>query len=367
MQSNLFPLTPSDSTEALQTLKTVYCQNLQELKDGKRHLVNVLYCYSDSKCQYCKLVLGERHFEYNMSRYRKEILCISDAKSLYLINIAETEFSWEFKVVPITGILVDSSETLIPLGSKGDSFLKLNDDEVSKVKEVVHYTDFKGAKGILSKGGFYLKSLSRYGTEKSFSPYCRFSNTVFGASFFQCGADYSDMETKFKVKVKTLYRLHFSYKNNLSCAFEDNKPLGCYDNSGLVGYIKRKSGWLASAENKLLNEKVYADIRFKKIDYQNKEINTATKYCPDEGQMYADVYSIGKSVATKYSYQSEIRVQLILNSMYKVLLPEFHKIFLPFDWNEILQIEVVQCRQPNEGQRNILFNLANIHPEIKVR
>ena len=333
MRLKQFDFEQLNENAALNLLSKLTCNDINKTKALDRNVL--YYCReNNSDTVHCVVYLGKIHGEYDMCCYTQYISLIAGKQSYKAETIYLDETKWVFDLKYDYNIVIDSSNTLIELGIHS----KTADNAVS----VCHYTSIANAVKILKQGGFWAKTLNCYATEEKFNDSVQQKRCAFFISFCGNMIDDRQMWRTFLSKYgKERCKLEFYFKNGLKDAFMPSKPLKCYADTGCIGLLEPKSlRFVQYSGKERVMPRVYAEISYQHVNYEDKEENNSNIFLTDENAYNIVLNRIGYSVQKRFSYQNEIRVNLLLWSLYKEELLPFDKIFVPYDINKIEKINI---------------------------
>lgn len=310
------------------------------------------------------IVLGLRHGICDMSYFKQELKLYGESACFTFEIINESQLQLLFCLTPRNSIVVDTNAELIPFGNVLGNGIDIYD--AKKLKSVSHYTTVKSVIKILSNGIFIAKSLSRYTSEKSFYLSENSRRLIF-ITCFSCNHDnQDDMWRKFADNYKGC-KIDLFFSESILEAFKLIKPLKCYTSNGELHYIpggiKKKGNELESSCSAMVHFSEY----FYKAKYTPEFSNKSNLICYDPSQGITNFTIVGETgsyVQSKYKFQDEVRIMLMLHSIIRNEIPFITKVELPFCFDYVNRIVITLGK--NISLRNEM-KLSNLISQLKGR
>lgn len=330
-----------------------------DLKIKPQEKSTLYYSQSGEEINGC-IVLAVKHGVHDMNYFKQELNRYSTSNCFIFKIIYGNNSMLLFSLTPRNSIIVDTNAELIPLGNDLDKY------DAKKLKSVSHYTTVKSAIEILSSEMFMAKSLSRYTSERSFALSENSRRLHFITCFSFNQDNKNDMWAKFADKYKGC-KMDLFFKKSILEAFRLNKPLKCYTLNGEIYYIPHVAGMKDSGFGSSYLNRVYVSEYFYKTKYNAEFSNKSNLTCYDPSMGITNFTIVGETgsyVQSKYEFQEEVRIILMLHAPSKIEIPFLTKVELPFSF-ECVDSMVVTLGKNISTQNEI--RLCNLIKELKVR
>lgn len=302
-----------------------------------------------SKC-FGLLVLGLRHSKHDLSYFEEKLCLAFDRACFERIQWNKNKDGLYFEIVERRTILVNGANTLISF----EHVFNDGSDTAKNIKAVSHYTTTKAAEKIISNQMIKAKSLSRYNSEAGFSYNENSRRLAFYTSFSQNTISSEEMWNRFGDKHGGC-KIVFCFSHSFWNAFFPTQPLQAYDQDENEYFISTKRGFA----NPRCIPDVWTETHFCYAEYSSvPKNNSALEIHETWPQDFTIVDNIGRWVWSKYDYQQEVRIVLLLSSTKEVEIPFIKEIFLPFRINQMEKVIVTIGNRAKKRQRENILALG---------
>lgn len=291
------------------------------------------YHYDYSKNLYCGLlVLGERHSQYDMQFYRQNLYLAFERFCIQVVNWQENPDRFYFELTERNSIIVDASKTLISF----EAVFNRGEDFAKEIKSVTHYTGIRAAREILTSQSFFAKSLSSYLTESAFSFNENSRRLAFLVSLSRTNSPNEGMWQRFGKEHRGC-KIDIVFKHSIVDTFRPIHPFRSYD--------KDNKEYLIATEKHINSQgcipNVWLNPYFHIVEYTEELYNNSVMEIVEKGKHdYTIVDDIGKWVDSRFQFQDEVRILLLLWSGEKTEIPFIKKIKVPFLTDTIERVHV---------------------------